>query len=68
MFNFYAGPTTECLAEAGNIAQIIFSGVFTIVISFYTHIRFRYVHIMFRCMVYEGSVYKSNSCVELHCR
>lgn len=67
MFNFYADPTTECLAKTSNIAQIIFSGAFTIVVSFYTRIMCRYVHIMFRCTtVYEGSVYKSNSCVELY--
>lgn len=65
MFNFYADPTTECLAKTSNIAQIIFSGAFTIVVSFYTRIMCRYVHIMFRCAtVYERSVYKSNSCVE----
>lgn len=67
MINFYADPTTECLAKTSNIAQIIFSGAFTIVVSFYTRIMCRYVHIMFRCTtVYEGSVYKSNSCVELY--
>lgn len=68
MFKFYAGPTTECLAKAGNIAQIIFSGVFMIVISFYTHIRRRYVHIILWCTMYELSVYEFNSCVQLHSR